>query len=187
MTQGSQQQGTISGAAKVPYLGWMTRTRPGPRPSLATLASLPRPHRPALPQPLRPNHRLGSPPHRPARSGSTLAPSPSLFVCLCSQLPRALPPLILASLPCDAPPTVPRLHDHLGPPGSLPARPGPLTSLTLSPSTRANSTSRIHGARMPRFAAPPPPTLLLLTPRCPHHRARPSPAKGKTRPAHCLS
>ena len=45
---------------------------------------------------------------------------------------------------------------------SLPARPGPLTSLSLSPSMQANPTSRLHRARMARFVAPPPLTLLLL-------------------------
>ena len=70
---------------------------------------------------------------------------------------------------------------------SPPARPGPPTSLTLSPSMQANSTSRLHGARMARFVAPPPPTLLLLTSRCPHRRARPSSAQGRARPAHSQS
>ena len=66
-------------------------------------------------------------------------------------------------------------------PRSLPARPGPLTSLTHSPGMQVNSTSWRHGARMARFVAPPP-ALLLRPPRCPHHRARPSPAKGKPVP-----
>jgi hypothetical protein len=82
-------------------------------------------------------------------------------------------------------PTLHSLTQGSARPGPFaPLSPGPsrpLTSLTPSPSMQVNSTSRRHGARMARFVAPPP-ALLLLNPRCPHHRARPSPAKGKPVP-----
>ena len=124
---------------------------------------------PAWPPALARNSRLSTPSARsplttqaqsPARlTTSSARPlridprSRSLSVCLSvPSTPARVSPTILASLPCDASPTVPRLHDHLGPrpddpTWADPTRPAPRALF-------AHQTGR--GRTRPHWAGPDP-------------------------------
>ena len=130
----------------------MTRTRPGPRPSLATLGSLP--HRPALPSPLRPAPaRLTTSSARPLRIDSRSL-SLCLFVCALNSRARSL---LSFSLPCPVMLPSQRLACMITPGHSRPTQHGP--------SHPARSTRAVCTPHRPR---PDPPALVGARPGLVH-------------------